>query len=82
MKFHVLKYTLCYIFRCSSRDMHNVNAYRATHVCLSPGFSSRTAGLTWLGFGTNILPVGYTLELYLFSSLQSLIYENVGETNL
>jgi hypothetical protein len=53
----------CRIMR-SLHNVHEMNAYRADHVCLSSWFNSRTAGRIWIKFGTDIKPLSYTLKSY------------------
>jgi hypothetical protein len=51
----------------SLHDVHEVNIYRADHVCpsthLSIWFNSRTTGQIWMKFGTDVMPLGTTLTI-------------------
>jgi hypothetical protein len=46
----------------SLRDVYEINAYRAGHVCLYALFNS---GRIWIKFGMNIMPLGTALKSYL-----------------
>jgi hypothetical protein len=45
-------------------DVHEMNAYRAGHVCLSAWFNSRTARRIWMKFGMDIISFATTLKSY------------------
>jgi hypothetical protein len=52
----------------SSHDVHDINAKRACHVCLSAWFNKKTAGQNWIQFGMDIMTLVTTLKSYFYIS--------------
>jgi hypothetical protein len=49
----------------SLHDVHNMNTYRADHICLSVCFTWKTAGRILMKFSVNVMLLEATPELYL-----------------
>jgi hypothetical protein len=68
-----------WVFKRSLHYVHEMNARRADHICLSvrliARFNSRTVGRIWMKFGMDVMPLKATLN-------SNFLFPAIGNTNM